>query len=56
MHTNYDVESWTSSITALLQNKEKRTARVLQGKEHIKKYTWQQTAAKTLAVYREVLS
>ncbi|MGH2979767.1 MAG: glycosyltransferase family 4 protein [Solirubrobacterales bacterium] len=51
----YDVESIAAALRRLLESPERRTELVALGREQCRRFTWEDTARKTLAVYREVL-
>ena len=51
----YDVESIAAALRRLLEGPERRAELVARGREQWRRFTWEDTARKTLAVYREVL-
>jgi glycosyltransferase involved in cell wall biosynthesis len=51
----YDVGSIAAALRRLLESPERRAELVALGREQCRRFTWEDTARKTLAVYREVL-
>jgi glycosyltransferase involved in cell wall biosynthesis len=51
----YDVDSIAAALRRLLESPERRTELVALGREQCRRFTWEDTARRTLAVYREVL-
>jgi len=51
----YDVESIAAALRRLLESPERRAALVARGSDQWQRFTWDATARKTLALYREVL-
>ena len=51
---SWEAESWTQSIESLLDDPSKLEILKTRGFEREKRFTWKETAEKTLAVYREV--
>jgi alpha-1,3-rhamnosyl/mannosyltransferase len=51
----YDVESIAAALRRLLANPERRAELIALGLERCRRFTWEDTARRTLAVYRDVL-
>jgi glycosyltransferase involved in cell wall biosynthesis len=51
-----DVEGWTAALGALLQSPEARRARAAAGRERAARFTWRETARRTIEVYRSALA
>jgi glycosyltransferase involved in cell wall biosynthesis len=52
----YDVQSITAAMRRLLDSPERRAELIARGREQCRRFTWEDTARKTLAVYRDVLA
>jgi glycosyltransferase involved in cell wall biosynthesis len=52
----YDVDSIAVAVRRLLDSPKRRAELVALGREQCRRFTWEDTARKTLAVYREVLA
>jgi glycosyltransferase involved in cell wall biosynthesis len=52
----YDVDSIAAALRRLLESPERRAELVARGREQCRRFTWEDTARRTLAVYREVLA
>ena len=50
-----DVNDLTRALAELLSDERMRRHFAEAGAEHVKKFTWEQTALKTLEVYRQIL-
>ncbi len=50
-----DADAWAREITAVAENSEHRATLVAAGDRHQRAYTWSDTAAKTIAVYEEIM-
>ena len=51
----YDVESIAAALRTVLESPARRAELVAGGREQCRRFSWEDTARKTLAVYREVL-
>jgi glycosyltransferase involved in cell wall biosynthesis len=51
----YDVESIAAALRTVLESPERRAELVARGREQCRRFSWEDTARRTLAVYREVL-
>lgn len=56
VNEHYDTQIWKSSILSLLHDESKKNALIEKGKSQSKKYSWSQTASRTMNVYRKQLS
>jgi glycosyltransferase involved in cell wall biosynthesis len=52
----YDVESIAAALRRLLESPERRAELVALGRTQCRRFSWEETARETLAVYREVLA
>jgi glycosyltransferase involved in cell wall biosynthesis len=52
----YDVESIAAALRTVLESPERRAELVGRGREQCRRFSWEETARQTLAVYREVLA
>ncbi len=51
-----DVEGWTAALGALLKSPEERRARAAAGRKRAERFTWRETAKRTIEVYRSSLA
>lgn len=51
----HSVESIASGIEHLLDDRKLRESLIVKGREWVQRFTWEKTAAETLAIYRKVL-
>ncbi|MFU8779482.1 MAG: glycosyltransferase family 4 protein [Kiritimatiellia bacterium] len=56
LHNHYELDAWGQSILSVIADQPARQERIRRGKTVANQYTWQKTAAETLAVYRKLLS
>lgn len=53
---DFDADTWAHHMGRLLTDTELRTSLVAKGRKHAARFTWQETARRTIDVYREVAS
>jgi glycosyltransferase involved in cell wall biosynthesis len=51
----YSIDSWSDEISRLLNDTTYRQERISVGQAWSARYTWEETAKKTLAAYRQIL-
>lgn len=49
---DFEIDSWRSALTRLLDDSSLRRERALRGREWVRRYRWEETARATWAVYR----
>ena len=49
-----DAQRWSTEAMSLVNDGERRGEQVARGREHVKQYTWEQTASSTWDVYRRL--
>lgn len=51
---NFDAEDWSAAVERVLGDADLRKGLIEKGESHVRQYTWEKTAAETLAVYETV--